>query len=293
MPQFTYTPLPATATPEATNAAFDSRIASAVSDINTVNDQQALLTEKLFGIGSITGCGLSVVGDVLRMADGYFLAGPGVADTDDPTYFIGARLKQVLGAGAAGHIEITGDDAPPLNAAAGVFGYMSWYGDVVWFTTEQMPRPDGRWQIGKVITDASGSVSVVADTADLAPSIASHELRIKALEDAGPGGDGPAYDDTAIRGQIADLYAQISALTAGAGDTDDVENPSDIISTDFMRMESFLVQQYPAYALTSRTSLDQPRYAGYGQLLDGGAVSPNIDGGGNAIVDFEDNSIHG
>jgi hypothetical protein len=182
------------ADPDATTGQLQARFDTAQDALNTLGNEAALERQILHGIGRLSGegCEITLGGDgVLRMTNGYFLAGPGVADDDD-AYFIGARLVRVNG--EAGYIELVGDDAPPLDQPDGVFGYMSAYGDVLWDDTKPPGAftQNGRWCIGKAVTGASSISSVDADIADIVPGLQYLLALINAGGGGGSGGEGGA-----------------------------------------------------------------------------------------------------
>lgn len=167
---------------------------------NTLDQEAALDRLLKEGVGRIEahGCTLANASGTLRVLDGWFQAGAGVADTEDE-YFVGARMAEIKGAGNVGYIEIVEDDAPPANKPSGTFGYMSWHGDVIWFdtkqtTTSQIAALWGRWCIGKVTTDASGAVTAVeSDEADVVyrvTNLSNILQRLEILEQSGGGSGG-------------------------------------------------------------------------------------------------------
>lgn len=183
----------------------DAELNNAVARDNLLADDAAMDRRVLAGSGRLEseGAEVSVVGGAVRISNGFFYAGPGV-DEEDDAFFEGLRLKQI--ASEYGYLELTGADEPPLNKSSGTFGYMSWYGDTIWFNSrqssdEQIAALFGRWCLGKVVTDGAGAVSVDTSYTDSIPNlsamaglIAALTTRVETLESLGGGeGGGSAY----------------------------------------------------------------------------------------------------
>jgi len=157
--------LPPIADPPTTHAALSDSQNTVQAALNTLDDEANLASFYLHGVGRVDGCVLTfdAPSGRLRLPNGWFLAGCGL-DATDASYWPGARL--VLVNGSAGYIELVGDNAPPASSVT--FGFMSASGDVVWSNAPLVGsdgrRPGGRWMIGQVTTDASGSVTAVDAT---------------------------------------------------------------------------------------------------------------------------------
>ena len=152
--------LPSVASPGDTHVALDTAFNAAQAGLNTIDDEAALTRFLLHGVGRVddgaNGATLSVVAGVLRLANGYFVAGAGVAE-GDVNYFPGARLIHVDG--DPGYIEIATSDNP--QSSGDWFGHMDASGEIVWLEAPQNPRQNGRWLVAKVTTDSSGSPTAV------------------------------------------------------------------------------------------------------------------------------------
>ncbi len=179
---------------------IDTQFNEAVARDNLLADDAAMDRRVIAGAGRLEneGAEVSVVSGVARVSNGFFYAGPG-ANEDDESHFEGLRLKQI--ASELGYLELLDSDAPPLSKPGGAFGYMSWYGDVLWFDTRQTSPTQieelyGRWCLGKVVTDGVGAVSVDTVYTDSIPNLATMKAlidalttRVEMLESAG-GGEG-------------------------------------------------------------------------------------------------------
>ena len=249
---------------ETFTAELQGRLNYIYNALNTLSDEAALDRLLKEGVGRIEGQGGTLVNasGTLRVLDGWFQAGAGVASTEDE-YFVGARMAEIKGAGGVGYIEIVADDAPPPNKTSGTFGYMSWYGDVVWFDTKpttptQIAALNGRWCIGKVTTDAAGLVTAVdSDVADVVYRTTSlgelWAIVNEWLQNGGTGGGGtggPVFwellkhsvtDDTTIEEAFAGadsvLEARLTRLIEGRGER---EMRSDL---DEHRVEAAITRQ--------------------------------------------------
>lgn len=224
--RFEIPPLITPADPDSTTTQLQEGFDYAQDALNTLGNEAALQQQILFGVGRLSdsGCILSVGGDgVLRLSNGYFLAGAGVAD-GEAGYFVGARLIKVNG--QAGYIELTGTDAPPFNQPSGVFGYMSAYGDVLWdaaLPPNGFPL-NGRWCIGQVVTGAASIISADEEIADIVPSLQYLLTLINAGGGGGGGGSpGTVFWDllkrSAVNPQTIPQYvgAEIEARMGGTG----------------------------------------------------------------------------
>jgi hypothetical protein len=180
-----------------------SELNTSVARDNILAEDAALDRRMVAGPGRLANEGAepSVVSGKVRISNGFFYAGPGVDDEDD-SYFAGLRLKEI--SSEYGSLELLGEDAPPLNKPGGTWGYISWYGDVVWFDTrqtsdEQIAALQGRWLLGKVVTDGSGAASIDTSFTQSIPNMGAMQAmilalttRVETLESLGGGGEGGA-----------------------------------------------------------------------------------------------------
>lgn len=204
-----FEPIEAPSSPESAQqfaTRIDTQFNAAVARDNTLAEDAALDRFLVAGVGRIAnhGAEVSVASGAVRISNGFFLAGPGV-DSEDDAHFEGARLKAI--ASEAGYLELTGADEPPLNKSLGTWGYMSWYGDVVWFDSRQTDEEDvealyRRWCLGKVTTNGVGATAIdttytdlIPNFAELAAALAALTARVEALEAGGGGGGGGGGED--------------------------------------------------------------------------------------------------
>jgi hypothetical protein len=206
-----------------------------------------------------SGCEVTVVSGKVRIANGFFMAGAG-ADSGDASYFPGLRIKQI--AGESGYIELTGADAPPLSQGQ-THGYMSAYGDVVWFATEQTSAEQiadlyGRWYLGRFATDGSGATSKTAGSTHELESLAGLLERLEDAEaaienfEALNAGELPFWDalkasstdNTGIKQYVSE---QIAANVGG--DSGDSDSGGTVVSTTPERDETTLNTLRNAYLM--------------------------------------------
>ncbi|BCM88701.1 hypothetical protein IAD21_00543 [Abditibacteriota bacterium] len=252
--RFNLSPITAPASPADTTTQIVNLRASAQAALNTIDEENNLLSYYLHGVGRADGCVLTKdIAGVLRLPNGWFLAGPGVA-SGDAQYFPGARLIHVNA--VAGYIELTGANAPPASGTW--YGHMSAYGDVTWFNAPQIgsdgKRPGGRWLIGQVVTDASGAATAVdATLAD----ILGQKVSSGSGEEGGEGDpvDVPEYVEElkwsvldprpfmiVFLGIIADLEAKIAKL---GGSADPFPAPFDRLADEIAINRSGLAEVNP------------------------------------------------
>jgi hypothetical protein len=284
---------------------IQTELSASVARDNEVAELSQLDRLLMCGPGRFSngGAAVTVVSATVRIANGYYYAGPGVA-VEDADYFAGLRLRQIDS--EYSYIELTGADAPPLNKSAGTWGYISWYGDVVWFdseqtTAEQVADLAGRWCIGKIITDGSGAVSVAAGTTkilenvfDLAALVAALTEAVENLE-ALSGGSMPYWgalkktssDATTIPQAIADAVSA-GGGTTGSGTTTTAGAARDETAVNVLHHQFLLLinddtalDTVPGY----RSDTYSPGRGHYADLIDTDYTTVTIDNVAHVIGD--------